>query len=158
MTRDIIDLKTLREYLAADLEANFFNRRSCAYRYLKWHRICRYFYLKRGALPKLLLKLANLRRRHYGDRYGFDFKIASPMGKGYHISHNIGVINMARSCGDGLIFRNFVVIGVKVPFNREFALCDTDAIRDGRLIDVHDLCRVLSVSGDRDKVLLLYFQ
>jgi serine O-acetyltransferase len=112
MTRDIIDLKTLREYLAADLEANFFNRRSCAYRYLKWHRICRYFYLKRGALPKLLLKLANLRRRHYGDRYGFDFKIASPMGKGYHISHNIGVINMARSCGDGLIFRNFVVIGV----------------------------------------------
>ena len=34
------------------------------------------------------------------------------MGKGYHISHNIGVINMAQSCGDGLIFRNFVTIGV----------------------------------------------
>lgn len=112
MTRDIVDLKTLREYLRADLEANFNSRRSCAYRYLKWHRICRYFYLKKGSAAKILLKLASLRRRHIGDRYGFDFKYSSPMGKGYHISHNIGVINMASSCGDGLVFRNFVTIGV----------------------------------------------
>ena len=112
MTKDIIDLKTLRAYLREDLDANFGSRRSCAYRYLKWHRICRYLYLKQGIFPKLLLKMASLRRRHYGDRYGFDFRLSSPMGKGYHISHNIGVINMAQSCGDGLIFRNFVTIGV----------------------------------------------
>lgn len=112
MTKDITDLKTLREYLAADLEANFGNRRSCAYRYLKWLRICRWLYLKQGFVPKLLLKLASLRRTRVGDRYGFDFKYTSPMGKGYHISHNIGVINMARSCGDGLVFRNFITIGV----------------------------------------------
>ncbi len=113
MTKDIVDFKTLREYLRSDLEANFNSRRSCAYRYLKWLRICRYFYLKKGFIPHVLLKIASLRRRHYGDRYGFDFKYSSPLGKGCHISHNTGVINMACSCGDGMIFRNFVTIGVK---------------------------------------------
>ena len=112
MSNDITDLKTLREYLAADREANFNNRRSCAYRYLKWLRICRYLYLKQGFAARVLLKAASLRRTQVGNRYGFDFKYSSPMGKGYHISHNIGVINMARSCGDGLVFRNFITIGV----------------------------------------------
>lgn len=112
MTGDITDRNMLREYLAADLEANFGNRRSCAYRYLKWHRICRWLYLKQGAVSRLTLKLANLRRRHFGDKYGFDFRYDSPLGKGCHISHNIGVINMARSCGENLIFRNFVTVGV----------------------------------------------
>lgn len=115
MKQDILDLKTLKQYLAADLTANFNNRRSCAYKYLKWVRLCRYLYLKRSRLCKPLLKLAVWMKHRVGDRYGFDFLHTVPMGRGYHISHNIGVINMAKSAGDDLIFRNFVTVGVQRP-------------------------------------------
>lgn len=134
MTRDIVDLKTLREYLRSDLEANFNNRHSPAYRYLKWLRICRYLYLKKGLVAQVLLKLANLRRKHFGDRYGFDFKYSSPLGKSCHISHNIGVINMARSCGDGMIFRNFVTIGVKKPGEKEPVIGDYVQFGTGSMV------------------------
>lgn len=70
---------------------------------------------EKNCFCKLLLGLAGILRRHYGDKYGFDFRYASPLGKGCHISHNIGVINMARSAGDDLVFRNIVVIGVSKP-------------------------------------------
>ena len=50
-------------------------------------------------------------KNYYGNKFGFDFRYNVPMGKGYTISHNTGVIFMPESAGDNLIFRNFVVVG-----------------------------------------------
>ena len=108
MTHDISSFAILREYLSADLAANEGKRRSCAYRYLKWFRFSRFCFVRK---KKILGALARIIKNHYGDRYGFDFLYTVPMGKGYTISHNSGVIFMAKEAGDNLIFRNFVVVG-----------------------------------------------
>ena len=112
METDIISLQILRDYIKSDYEANERKKRSCGYKYLKWLRICRYFYLKNF---KILGGISRIIKNIYGNKFGFDFKYNVCLGNGYTISHNTGVIFMAEGAGDNLIFRNFVVVGESVP-------------------------------------------
>ena len=108
---DVTSLAALREYLRADREANHL-RRSCGYRYLKWLRITRYFYLRD---QKALCLVSRVIKNLYGNRYGFAFNYKVPMGKGWRITHNTGVVCYCERAGSDLEFRNFVVIGEAHP-------------------------------------------
>ena len=109
---DINSYSDLKRFIQSDLKACGNDKRSCGYKYLRWVRITRFFYLKRW---RLLCLLARAIKNHYGNRYGFDFGYRSQMGMGYSIIHNTGVIFMPESAGDKIMFRNFVVIGEKLP-------------------------------------------
>ncbi len=105
---DVTSWKKLREFLKADLKANENRKRTCAYKYLKWLRISRFFYLNNY---RMLGVFARKMKNHYGNKYGFDFNYRVPIGKGLTIAHNSGVVFFPKSAGENLILRNFVVVG-----------------------------------------------